>query len=75
MQGGSKGERERGQRSGYLGPKLFIESTGDEASLKENDNPFWSPVFNLKVQVFLPVAQLGFLQGFDMEVGSFNLER
>lgn len=51
----------QGQRLRYLGPKLFIESTSDEASFKQNNHALWSPIFDLKVQVLPPVVQLGLL--------------
>lgn len=74
---GSAG-RQRKWRGGwwshYLGPEFFVESTGDEASFKENHYPLRGPILDFKVQVLLPVVQLGLLQGFDVEVWSLDLK-
>lgn len=59
---------------GYLCPEVLVKSTGDEAAFEQNDHTFGSAVFDLIVQVLLPIAELGLLQGFDMEVGAFYLQ-
>jgi len=59
----------------YLDPELLVEGTSDEASFKKNNHALRSSVFNLEVQVLLPVVQLRLLQGFDVEVRSLNLKR
>ena len=62
-----------GQTSGYLCPELLVEGTGDEASLEQHHHAFRSPVLDLEVQVLFPVAQLGLLQGFDVEIRPLDL--
>lgn len=58
---------------GYLCPEVLVKSTGDEAAFEQNDHAFGSAILDLKVQILLPVAELGLLQGFNVEVGPFYL--
>lgn len=58
----------------YLDPELFVERTGDEASLKKNHYTLRGPVFYFKLQVLPPVGQLSLFQGFDVEVRSLDLK-
>lgn len=74
VQGRSAVEKD-GSNACYLDPELFVERTGDEASLKKNHYTFRRPVFCFKLQVLPPVGQLSLFQGFDVEVRSLDLKR
>lgn len=74
VQGRSAAENNISNAS-YLDPELFVESTGDEASFIKNHYALRGPVFYFKLQVLPPVGQLGFLQGFDVEVRSLDLKQ
>lgn len=52
----------------YLEPEVLIQSSGNHTPLKQNHHPLVVPSLNLKIQVVLPVLQLGFLQRFHMEI-------
>ena len=59
----------------YLQPVLLVESTGDHAALEQHPDAFGVALFDLKIQVGLPVLQLSLLQRLHVEVRALDLEK
>lgn len=57
----------------YLEPEVLIQSCGNHTPLKQNHHPLMVPSLYLKIQVVLPVLQLGFLQWFHMKIWPLDL--